>query len=191
MPPRSKHNLSGRFVISLKERREKALQLRKDGLTLRQISEQVGIHFADLGRYFSEYKSESIKELREELFAMQTERLYELWRAAAEDMRKFVPVVDAKGKMIMVPILNQHGEPVLGPDGQVLTAPMRDFGVHLNAINVATRVAEKLAAHFGLDAPTRSLVMNNAENPHEITFRIVEGTDGKLVTDETVADEAT
>jgi hypothetical protein len=175
--------MSSGATLDLKQRRERALQMRIDGHTLKAIGDEVGIDPANLCDYFKSYKSESIAELREELFAAQTERLMELWRAAAADVRKFVPVCDAKGNPIVVPVLDADGQPVQGEDGKPLTEFMRDFGVHLNAVNVAARVTEKIAAHFGLDAPSKTLMLTNNEE-REITFRIVNGDDGRLVTDE-------
>ncbi|MBP5998510.1 MAG: hypothetical protein KA535_11205 [Azonexus sp.] len=167
--------------MQLKERREKALQMRIDGYSLRQIEAVVGIDNTDLCNYFKSYKSESIKALQEELFEMQSARLTELWRNAAEAMRKFVPVVDAKGQPILVPVLDADGQPVFDEAGQPITEYMRDMGVHLNAVNVATRVAEKLAAHFGTDGPAKTLMLSNNEN-RQITFRIVESNgDGRLL----------
>jgi AcrR family transcriptional regulator len=165
----------------LKQRREKALQMRIDGYTLRAISAEVGIEYANLNEYFKSYKSESIKELQEELFEMQTQRLMELWRNAAADVRKFVPVVDAKGNPIVVPVLDADGQPVFDEAGQPKTEFMRDFGVHINAMNAAARITEKIASHFGLDAPAKTMMLTDSSNPREITFRIVEGKDGRMV----------
>ena len=104
----------------------------------------------------------------------------EMWRNIVADMRKFVPVTDSKGQPIVVPVLSADGQPVLGEDGQPMTEYMRDFGVHINAVNVATRVAEKIAAHFGLDAPAKTMLLNASNEDREIVFRIVEGREGRM-----------
>lgn len=182
MPRKSKHDASGRFVMQLKERRERALQLRIDGLSLRQISAEVGIDPANLCEYFKEYKSESIKALREELFDMQTQRLMELWRAAVADVRNFVPVCDAKGNPIVVPVLDEDGQPVFDEDGNPCTQIMRDHGVKLNAINVAARITAQISAHFGLDAPSTTMLLTAANEDREVVFRVIDATDGAAVT---------
>lgn len=154
--------------------------MRIDGHSVREIQEATGIHSADLYRRFAEYKNEAIAELKAELFEMQTQRLMALWQAAISDVRKFVPVVSADGKLVTIPLLNEHGEPVLGPDGQVLTEILRDHAVHLAAVNVAAKITERIAKHYGLDAPEKKLMLNEG-GEREITFRIVDAKDGQLV----------
>lgn len=173
---KSRHDKSGRHVLDLRARREEALRLRMDGLSLRQISAIVHIDPANLCDYFKEYRVKEVEKLHEELFAQQTGRLYELWRAAAEDMRKFVPVTDSSGKPIMVPVLDEDGQPVLDEAGQPMIEYMRDFGVHLNAVNVAAKITERIAKHFGLDAPEKRLLMSDGGTDREITFRIVDAS---------------
>lgn len=173
MPFNTTKALSGGHAISLKERQEKALQMRIDGYSLRQIADVVGIDSSNLGRFFKAYKSEEIKALQEELFEMQTERLMELWRNAAADVRKFVPVCDAKGNPLIVPVLDENGMQQYDQDNEPMTEVMRDFGVHLNAVNVAARITEKIAAHFGLDAPNKTLMLSEGQGT-EVVFRIVD-----------------
>lgn len=165
------------FRLQQKERQEKALQMRVDGYSLRAIAEAVGTDASNLCKFFKEYKNESIEALHGELFDMQTERLMELWQNVTEDMRKFVPVLDAKGEALTVPVLGRDGQPVLDADGSPKTEYMRDFGVHLNAVNVAAKVTERIARHFGTDAATKmATTFENVGNGvvQDFEFRIVD-----------------
>lgn len=171
---------SGRRAIDLKIRREKALQMRLDGHSLRQIQEVTRIDKANLCEYFKEYKSESIADLREHLFQQTQERLTELWQGAISEARKFVPVLDAKGKEVTYPERNNDGELVLDEAGNPKMVVMRDSGVRLNAINTAARIVEKLIALYGFEGAKR-LELTTSETPAEFVFRVIKAEDGRPV----------
>jgi hypothetical protein len=69
---------------------------------------------------------------------------------------------------------------------------MRDEGAMLNALASASKIAAQLIALHGLNAPNKTLMLTDAANPQEITFRVVEGKDGAFApiegTAEPVAD---
>ena len=170
------------FRLKMKERNERALQMRIDGYSLGQIADALNIDRGNLGKYFREYKNEEIKELHGELFDMQTARLMELWQNVVEDMRKFVPVLDAKGEAIKVPVLGRDGQPVLDADGEPVQEYMRDLGVHLNAVNVAAKITERIARHFGTDSPTKVTTafesIGDGVTDREYSFRVVDAGAG-------------
>ncbi len=177
---RNKDPKTAARLLDIKIRREKALQLRLDGHSLRAIQEQTGINAADLCRFFSAYKSESITALREELFDIQQARLTELWQGAISEARKFVPVLDAKGKEVTYPERNNDGKLVLDEAGQPKMVVMRDSGVRLNAINTAARIVEKLISLYGFDS-TKKFEIINPETPTEFVFRVIRAEDGRPV----------
>lgn len=166
--------------IALKTRREKALRMRLDGYTLRQIADECGGDAGNWSRYFISYKSASVENLREELYQQQQDRLTELWRAAIESVRKFVPVLDGKGNEVTHPLRDSNGEFVLNEDGTPKIVVMRDDGTRLMAINAASRIVEKLIALYGLNTEHKFGTNANSESSGEFVFRVVRADDGRM-----------
>lgn len=136
---------SGRFIrtVDSATRDAEACRLRAQGLSYRQIAEQ--LDYSDEAaayRAISKVLKETVQEPAEELRALEVARLDALltraWAVLERDH-----VAHSGGKLVMV----------VGEDGQEI--PLRDDAPTLAAIDRVLKIMERRAKYLGLDAPTK------------------------------------
>jgi hypothetical protein len=155
--------------------------MRIAGCTYREIQKETGIDPANLSDYFRNYLNPEIEGKRQQLFNEKDAMLRSLYRMAYASAAKFIPVLAADGTPIMHPLYDHNGVPVLNDNGEPIQTVMRDEGAMLNALASASKIAAQLIALHGLNAPNKTMMLTDASNPQTITFRIVEGKDGRMV----------
>jgi hypothetical protein len=129
----------GRFVRSRETaaRDARAAQLRVEGLTYQAIADRLGFTHRDLARRAVErVLLATVREVGDELRALELARLDRLWAAAWQVMNADHPVVS-------------HGRVVVDEVG----VPVSDWRPVLAAIDRLLRVMERRSALLGLDAP--------------------------------------
>ncbi|MGQ0443020.1 MAG: helix-turn-helix domain-containing protein, partial [Methylophilaceae bacterium] len=125
--------VTGARSIQQAKRRAEIMQLRVEGLTLRQIADQIGVDVAVVHGIISRALTAITKEPTEELLALELNRCDLLLTAAMQTVKAFHPLIHA-GRVVSAPMLNEQGEPVRNPQtGDVLTRVVEDKAPKLAA----------------------------------------------------------
>ncbi len=123
--------------VTAAEKDARALELRRAGLSYRQVAAQMGVSVGAAWKYVTRGLDRTRREPADQLRRLEEDRLDLLQVQAAAVLRRTHYYV-------------QGGEVVMR-DGE----PLRDDGPTLNAIRVLLAVQERRARLLGLDEPTR------------------------------------
>lgn len=170
-----KYKPGGPRALELAERWKRAFEMRRDGYTLVEIGEAVRMDPSNLAKGFRAQLEKVKTQGAEELRAVQNERALEVLRTASEIHRQFIPAVDSRGRVILVPAYDSDGQPLLDENGQQVVLPKRDEATRLTALNTSIKAIDKISQINGIDAPAHTLVENiGAGLDHEITFKVAD-----------------
>jgi hypothetical protein len=168
-----KYRAGGPKALQLAARWERAFEMRRDGYTIAEIGKETRIDPSNLSVGFRAQLEKVKTQGAEELRAVQNERTLEVLRTASEIHRQFIPAVDSRGRVILVPAYDENGQPLLDENGQQVVLPKRDESTRLNALNTSIKAIDKISQINGCDAPAHSVVENiGAGLDHEITFNV-------------------
>lgn len=156
--------------IGEQERAAVIINLRKEGLTFKEIAAQVGVDRSVAVRIVGTYLRKVITEPSQELLEKELLEVQNLYDAAMEAVRKFTPVISG-GAVVQIPVMDAQGNPVKDANGGQEFVPMRDFSPMLMGVNTAVRLLEKKHKLLGLDAPQRIV---NSTTMEPIEFRVID-----------------
>lgn len=159
----------------LAARRKKAFEMKADDYSLRQIQEVTGIDKGDLSRMFTTYHEEALKLRGQELFDRQDERALDIYRKAMDNLRQVVPELDSDGNIILQPLLDALGVPVLDENGQYVMCARLDHNVYRINLELVMKAWQNINQLHGCNAPTKtasSITQLGSELPTEIVWTI-------------------
>lgn len=128
------------------ERQQKALELRKQGWSLRRIADELGVAVSTA----CEYVQESIAELNAQRLE-DTEHYRDFELAKLDALEEAANVVLRKAHVFV----SNRGDVVYDTDAQGKPVKVFDDAPTLNAIDVVLRCMARRAKLLGLDAPTK------------------------------------
>jgi len=158
--------------IEAAETAQRAVALRRQGMTFEQIGAALGMTNAGAHGAVKRALRLVIDEARndaEALRALQLERLDEMYREAYAVMQHRHPLIQ-QGRVVMQLVLDEDGRPIpdlmstTNPPGWLHT-PVWDAAPRLAAIDRLLRIEQRRAELLGIDAPKKVAATDGSGNP--------------------------
>lgn len=149
--------------VDTEEMRRRVLECRRDGMTLNQMSDELGISAAWAGRLLKQALANITEEPAKEVLQIELERLDWYHHEASKILKGWHPFVQGGGVVV------HH---VTDPDDctKKIAVTLEDVGPKLTAIRTLITVAERRAKLLGIDRPVKEKQENT---PEEFAARIV------------------
>jgi hypothetical protein len=135
----------------------RVVEMKTSGMTYAEIAEELNCTVAYVHKRYKYAMSMVIVDKIDIVRKTETERLDHLYLEAIRVLNMQHPLVQ-QGRVVMTPLLDENGLPVLDGDndGSPVMVPLEDVAPKLNAMSKILHIMERRAKLLGLDAPTKT-----------------------------------
>jgi hypothetical protein len=151
-----KNSKTGTPSEAAKHLQNKVLEMKRDGLSLYQISKELNYSDTYIKKIYRQALKAIIVDNVEDVRKMELEKLDRLEREVIGVLRAFHPVVNS-GSVVRDVVDDEDGSPMVDPKtGNPVTVRLQDQGPKLAAVDRAIRIMERRARLMGLDTPVKT-----------------------------------
>lgn len=146
-------------TIEKKLTQKRILELRKTGLSIEAIAEEMGFSAMYVRKLYKQALNDIICDDVNEVRRLELAKLDDIQEVALQVMRAFHPLVNS-GTVVRDAVEDENGNPVLDENSNPVTTRLADTGPVLAAIDRLIRVSERRSKLIGADAPVKTAMTN-------------------------------